>query len=130
MTCSMAALHLLYHFYELEEAGLLNPNLDLDIFDLHFVYFPLLNHKLEQFRSIWSHHPLRTEHNKTPHQLWFSGISGSSDTLSLQRVLEPMTEVLLTLGAHAQRFVIPSVHPSVYLSVTTFSATTRNGTTK
>ena len=36
------------------------------------------------------------EHKKTPHQLWLSGvISGSSDILALQGVLEPMTEVCI-----------------------------------
>ena len=44
----------------------------LTVFALHYVYFPLLNYKLEQFRRTWSHHPLRTEHNKTPHQLVLS----------------------------------------------------------
>ena len=83
-----------YHFYQLEDAGLLHPNNDLDIFSLHYVYLPLLNHKLEQFCSTWRHHPLRTEHNKTPRQLWLSGfITGSCDTHALQGVLEPMSEV-------------------------------------
>ena len=72
--------------------GLLNPNNDLDIFALHHVYLPLLNHKLEQFKCTWSHHPLRTERNKTPHQLWLSGImSRSSDPLALEGVLDPLT---------------------------------------
>ena len=80
-----------YHFYALEDAGLLNPHNDLDIFTLHYVYLPLLNHQLEQFRSTWRHHPLRTEHNKTPYQLWM--VEGTSDVHALQGVLDPMSEI-------------------------------------
>ena len=83
-----------YHFYELEQAGLLDLNSDNDIFALHYVYLPLLNHKLEQFCQTWSHHPLRTEHNNTPHQLWISGmVTASCEPSALQGVLEPMSEV-------------------------------------
>ena len=35
-----------HHFYELEQAGLLDPNSDNDIFALHYIYLPLLNHEL------------------------------------------------------------------------------------
>ena len=99
-----------YHFYELEEVGLLNPNNDLDIFALHHVYLPLLNRKLEQFKCTWSHHPLRTEHNQTPHQLWLSGImSRSSDPLALEGVLDPLTEVHVfsLLSVYSYSYLVP-----------------------
>ena len=77
-----------YHFYELEQTDLLDPNSDKDIFALHYIYLPLLNHKLEQLHETWSHHPLRKEQNKTPCQLWISGIATAScETSALHGVL-------------------------------------------
>ena len=39
-----------YLFYELEEAGLLDPTDDHDIFALHVTFLPVLNAGLQQFR--------------------------------------------------------------------------------
>ena len=83
-----------YFFYELEERELLDPTSDYDLFALHYIYVPLLNQRLQQFRDTWSHHPLRTENNHTPRQLWLAGmLSDSTDKLALQGVLEPMNQV-------------------------------------
>ena len=83
-----------HHFYELEEAGLLDPCDECDIFALHFIYLPILNSRLQQFRNAWRHHPLRTENNMTPQQLWISGmLVGTPDDHAMQGVYEPMTQV-------------------------------------
>lgn len=83
-----------YHFYELEDNDLLDPCDDRDLFALHYAYIPLLNRRLQQFRTTWRHHPLRTEHNKSPEQLWIAGMcSGIVEERALQAVLEPMSEV-------------------------------------
>lgn len=83
-----------YLFYELEEAGLLDPTDDRDIFALHVTFLPVLNARLQQFRYSWRHHPLRTESNRTPQQLWVGGmLSGTPDDRALQGVLEPMSQV-------------------------------------
>ena len=83
-----------YYFYELEENGLLDANDERDLFALHYVYLPYINHRLQQFRTTWSHHPLRTEKNRTPQQLWFCGMySGMAEERVQQAVLEPMSQV-------------------------------------
>lgn len=88
-----------YHlFYELEEASLLDPNNPSDLYALHYIFLPYLNQQLRVFCQIWNHHPLRTEHNKTPQQLWISGLlSGSNDRAAQEGVLHPTSEVSHTM---------------------------------
>ena len=66
------------HFYtlfrNLEEVGILNADDPIDLFALHFVYIPLINRHRRCFAEGWCHHRIRTEKNKTPLQLWISGM--------------------------------------------------------
>lgn len=76
-------------FHELEYQGMLNPDDELHLWRLHFVFIPIINRHLNNWRAAYIHHSLRTEHNKTPMQLWISGLSeawGSfhAEDLSLQ----------------------------------------------
>ncbi len=50
------------------------------MFSLHFVFLPRLNRDLEVFRNQWNNHPLRTEHNLTPIQLYIQGICTASQS--------------------------------------------------
>ena len=61
-------------FYSLESAELLNPNSIADLYALHVVFLPRIQNHLDCFREAWCRHPLRTEHNHTPHQLWILGM--------------------------------------------------------
>ena len=61
-------------FYFLEDSGLLNINCPFDLYALHFVFMPLIQRHLDSFRHGWAHHSLRTEHNRTPQQLWITGL--------------------------------------------------------
>lgn len=61
-------------FYSLEQRGLLNPLDDLDLFGLQYVFQPVINSSLQHFRFAYMHHKLRTAVNKTPLQLWISGV--------------------------------------------------------
>lgn len=61
-------------FYYLENQGLLNPDDEGHIWTLHFVFLPIINKQLQNWRHSYIHHPLRTEHNRTPIQLWISGL--------------------------------------------------------
>ena len=61
-------------FYYLENQGLLNPDDEGHIWSLHFVFLPIINKQLQNWRNSYIHHPLRTEHNRTPIQLWISGL--------------------------------------------------------
>ena len=61
-------------FYHLENSSLLDPNNSLHLWCLHYVYLPMLNRHLKQWKNAWSHHSLRTERNLSPIQLWIRGI--------------------------------------------------------
>uniref|UniRef100_A0A3B3I1H5 Integrase catalytic domain-containing protein n=1 Tax=Oryzias latipes TaxID=8090 RepID=A0A3B3I1H5_ORYLA len=71
-------LHVLQHFYlmfySLEDSDVLNPDDDVQRLSLHIVYLPEIQKRLEQFRQAWNLHPLRTENNRTPSQLWTEGM--------------------------------------------------------
>lgn len=60
-------------FKTLEEEGKLDPLNDVDIFCLHFVYKPRINHALKEFVSSWNNHRISTERNFTPNQLYVEG---------------------------------------------------------
>lgn len=50
-----------------------------DVYALHFVFLPKIQQQLDNFRKGWCQHRLRTEGNKSPHQLWVLGQSMTSD---------------------------------------------------
>lgn len=62
-------------FRSLESLTLLDPDDLLDIYALHFAFLPIIQGQLDTFRDGWSHHPLRTERNRTPMQLWILGLN-------------------------------------------------------
>ena len=54
---------------------MLNPDDESHMWCLHFVFIPIINRHLNNWRAAYVQHSLRTEHNKTPMQLWISGLS-------------------------------------------------------
>ena len=70
-------------FYFMEDTGILNPDSDVDIFCLHFVFAPSTNQALESFKRSWNNHKLSSEGNFTPQQLYVRGMLerfGSDET--------------------------------------------------
>jgi len=67
------------NFYDMEDAGKLQPDDDLHRFALHTVFLPLINQKLTTFASAWNMHRIRTANNKTPNQLWIEGLLHAAD---------------------------------------------------
>ncbi len=63
-----------YLFYSMESVGLLNQCDPRYLYALHIVFLSKIQFQLNLFRSGWNNHKLRTEHNRTPLQLWISGI--------------------------------------------------------
>jgi hypothetical protein len=61
-------------FYQLEDDGVLNIADDVHLYALQFVFLPKINDCMNNFRHAWNSHRLRTEENKTPQQLWISGM--------------------------------------------------------
>ena len=64
-------------FYDLEHAGALNPTNDADLFALHYIFLPRTNSSLVAFTSAWNNHPLSTENNLTPLQIYTAYSQGS-----------------------------------------------------
>ena len=77
-----------YLFYAMEEEGLLNPNSNVDLYVLHMVFLSKIQTHLDQFRHGWCNHRLRTEHNKTPLQLWISEIQPPNEEVSSANATE------------------------------------------
>ncbi len=71
-------------FRSLEEEGKLDSLNAVDIFCLHWVFLPIINKTLEEFRESWNNHPLSSEHNLTPNQLFCQGILNQDPALSDQ----------------------------------------------
>ena len=64
-----------YHlFYYMEDIGVLNPDISIHLWCLHYIYHPYINSSIDEFVNAWSNHPLRSEGNKTPRQLWIQGM--------------------------------------------------------
>ena len=59
---------------DLERQGLLNPSDDFDIFVLHVVARKLLENAVAGFKDGWNQHPLSTEGNFSPTQLFHGGL--------------------------------------------------------
>lgn len=61
-------------FYSFEDEHLLDLDNRCHISALHVVFLPLINIRMLEFRSAWNNHRLRTEANRTPIQLWLTGM--------------------------------------------------------
>ena len=62
-----------YIFTFLEGNGHLNLDDSLHIFCLHYVFLPRINQQIKLFKQGYNNHPIRTESNMTPNQLWLYG---------------------------------------------------------
>ena len=61
-------------FYYLESINMLDPDNDLYLFCLHNVFIPRINRHLNLWKEAWVRHPMRSEHNLSPEQLWTAGL--------------------------------------------------------
>ncbi len=53
---------------------------ELHLFVLHYVYTPLMNQALDELCEAWNNHPLSTERNLSPCQLWIQGMIDARNT--------------------------------------------------
>jgi len=62
------------HFIELfsymERQSLVDPENEVHLFALHYVFIPRINNALTLFTDQWNNHPIRTATNYSPLQLW------------------------------------------------------------
>ena len=68
-----------YTFVAMEEEGILDRDNDLHKFILHFVFLPRINVAIDSFVNAWNRHPMRTEHNWSPEQMWVNGMVDSTN---------------------------------------------------
>ena len=57
-------------FRTLEMEGHFDNSNEVDIYCLHYVFVPRINQALSSFVEGWNNHPISTESNQTPHQLF------------------------------------------------------------
>lgn len=63
-----------YHFYFLEDHGILDTDCAIQLFCLHYVYLPRIQASLDSFRNAWNNHQLSTVFSHSPAQLWTMGM--------------------------------------------------------
>ncbi|KAK7128360.1 hypothetical protein R3I94_016815 [Phoxinus phoxinus] len=65
----------IYHniLHTLEDSHLLDISNSCHLFSCHYVFLPRIQASLDVFSELWDNHPIRTEHNLTPNQLWQVG---------------------------------------------------------
>jgi len=75
-------------FYFLEQCHLLDPVNEVHLFVLHYIFLPRINRTLGEMAGSWNNHPMSTERNRSPRQLWHSGMTAAanSDYLAVQSV--------------------------------------------
>ncbi|XP_078793700.1 uncharacterized protein LOC144987876 [Oryzias latipes] len=61
--------------HSLEDQDLLNISNILHLFCCHYIFLPRIQASLDVFSDAWDSHPIRTEHNMTPNQLWQLGLA-------------------------------------------------------
>jgi hypothetical protein len=64
----------------MERLGILDPSNEVHLWCLHLVLLPIINKHIVCWQNGWIHHPIRTERNKTPMQLWIQGLNAISAT--------------------------------------------------
>ena len=57
----------------MEQTDLLDPLNEQHLYTLHYVFIPRINRALAEFVKALNHHPIRTAHSKSPHQLFTAG---------------------------------------------------------
>ena len=79
-----------YHnlFYFLEQNQLLDPVNEHHLFALHYVYLPRINRALNEMSGSWN--PMNTQGNRSPRQLWHSGLcaAANSNYLAVESVFD------------------------------------------
>ena len=67
-------------FHHMEACHVLNPEDEIHIFCLHYVYIPRINKDFDDFIEGWNRHGISSAGNHTPLQLWMLGMHRVSQT--------------------------------------------------
>ncbi|XP_067249285.1 uncharacterized protein [Chanodichthys erythropterus] len=68
--------------HSLEAEGLLDISVVEDLFSVHYTFLPRLQADLDTFSEAWNHHPLSSEGNRSPEQLWQIGMMHTNNDRS------------------------------------------------
>ena len=96
-------------FYHMEDMHLLDPESDLNLFCLQYVFIPRINRHLSEWKQAWIMHPMSSEQNRTPYQLWTSGmqqLAHSSAPVAVE-MFKQLTQVLLSGGTAMSQASVP-----------------------
>ena len=79
----------------MEEINILDPDNDIYLFCLHYIFIPRINRHLEMWKAAWIRHSVRSEHNKTPEQLYTCGLQSIaySNSHIVEETFEALDEV-------------------------------------
>ena len=69
--CTILFYHLFHH---MEDIGILDVDNSVHLFCLQYVYLDRINANLQRFLQAWNNHPLSSEGNLSPNQLWTIGL--------------------------------------------------------
>ena len=61
-------------FYYMEDLGMLDIENESHLFSLQYVFLDRINDSLKKFTLAWNNHPLSSEGNLSPVQLWMLGL--------------------------------------------------------
>ena len=71
-----------YIFYALKDEQLTDIENTVDMLALRLVFLRRINQALNEFKELHNNHPLRTEGNWTPNQMWLNGMLNPSNPLA------------------------------------------------
>ena len=66
----------------MEQTGLLDLENPIHMFVLHWVFIGRINYALHEWMDSFNNHPLSTEHNWSPNQLWINGMLRQDNPLA------------------------------------------------
>jgi len=88
-------------FMCMEDRNMLDPDNDTDLYVLHWVFLPILNSKQQEFAVAYNHHPLSTEINYSPTQLYLLNLRllqlqrlNPSGTITSEEISQPSINVV------------------------------------
>ena len=70
----------------MENEGILDIGNDVHLYALRYVFKARINNSLKAFAEGWNHHPLSSEGNMSPVQLWLWGLRHQLMDIELQEV--------------------------------------------
>ena len=110
-------------FMSMEDIGLLDPINEIDVWCLHYCFCHVINTKLKSWANAWIRHPLSSEQNKTPLQLWVQGnfenaeiaLQDQSDVMIVMFVMimvwiGMVRQVLMLIMKRMLKLLKPTVH--------------------